>query len=82
MTQDKKHDVFAMPLTVGSKLININTWGITYFVTSDKSITQWSNLKGKTIYAPLKSSPPDIVLRYFLNSNGVNPDNEELCKLY
>lgn len=85
MTQDGKHDMFALPLTVGAKLFNkgidlkltnVDTWGITYFVTSDENIKQWSDLRGKTIYVPLKSSPPDIVLRYFLNSNGVNPDTD------
>ena len=85
MSQDGKHDIFALPLTVGAKLYNkgigikltnVDTWGITYFVTSDESIKDWSDLRGKTIYVPLKSSPPDIVLRYFLNSNGINPDSD------
>ena len=85
MTQDGEHDMFGLPLTVAGKLYNknidikltnVNTWGITYFVTSDESIKQWSELKGKTIYVPLKSSPPDIVLRYFLNANGLDPDKD------
>ena len=85
MTQDEEHDMFALPLTVAGKLYNkgvdikltnVNTWGITYFVTSDENIKEWSDLKGKTIYVPLKSSPPDIVLKYFLNANGINPDED------
>lgn len=89
MTQDGEHDMFALPLTVGAKLYNkgigikltnVNTWGITYFVTSDDNIKDWSDLKGKTIHVPLKSSPPDIVLRYFLNANGINPETDAELK--
>lgn len=80
MTQDNKHDMFALPLTVGAKLhnkgvdiklTNINTWGVVYFITTDKNIKEWSDLKGKTIYVPLKSSPADIFAQYFLEKNGV-----------
>lgn len=80
MTQDKKHDVFALPLTVGAKLnnkgvdiklTNVNTWGVTYFITTDESIKEWSDLKGETIYVPQKSSPADILTQYFLESNGM-----------
>lgn len=80
MTQDNKHDMFALPLTVGAKLhnkgidiklTNVNTWGVVYFITTDKNIKEWSDLKGKTIYVPLKSSPADIFAQYFLEKNGV-----------
>lgn len=80
MTQDNKHDIFGLPLTVGAKLhnkgvsiklTNVNTWGVTYFVTSDDNIKEWSDLKGETIYVPQKSSPPDVMTRYFLESNGL-----------
>lgn len=80
MTQDGEHDIFALPLTVGAKLFNkgvgvkltnVNTWGVTYFVTSDPEVKEWKDLKGETIYVPLKSSPPDIVTQYFLNANGL-----------
>lgn len=80
MTQDGKHDMFALPLTVAAKLYNkeanikltnVNTWGVTYFVSSDKNIKNWSDLKGKTVYVPLKSSPPDIMTQYFMESNNL-----------
>lgn len=80
MTQDGNHDIFALPLTVGAKLFNkgvgikltnVNTWGVTYFVTSNPEIKEWKDLKGETIYVPLKSSPPDIVTQYFLNATGL-----------
>jgi len=76
MVQDGKHDMFAFPLTVVSKLynkgmdvrlMNVNTWGVTYFMTSDPEIKDWSDLKGKTVYVPLQSSPPDALTQYFLS---------------
>jgi len=80
MVQDGNHDLFAFPLTVASKLYNkgieikltnVNTWGVTYFLTTDSTLLQWADLKGKTIYIPLQSSPPDILTQYFLESAGL-----------
>ena len=59
MVQDGEHDMFAFPLTVAAKLYNkglpvrltnVNTWGVTYFITTDPDLTEWSQLKGKTVY--------------------------------
>lgn len=80
MTQDNEHDVFTMPLTVAAKLYNkgvnikltnVNTWGIVYLTTTDSSLKEWTDLKGKTIYVPQKSSPADILTQYFLEANGL-----------
>ena len=80
MTQDNKHDVFTMPLTVAAKLhnkgvaiklTNVNTWGIVYLTTTDDNLQNWTDLKGKTIYVPQKSSPADVLTQYFLKENGL-----------
>lgn len=80
MVQDKEHDMFAFPLTVVAKLynkgldvrlMNVNTWGVTYFLTTDPEFTGWSDLKGKTIYVPLQTSPPDALTQYFLHEAGL-----------
>lgn len=80
MVQDGGHDLFAFPLTVVAKLynkgldvtlMNVNTWGVTYFLTSDADFESWSDLKGKTIYVPLQSSPPDALTQYFLSQAGL-----------
>lgn len=80
MVQDQKHDMFAFPLTVVAKLsnsgmdvrlMNVNTWGVTYFMTTDPDFKTWSDLKGKTVYVPLQSSPPDALTQYFLNEAGL-----------
>lgn len=80
MVQDSEHDMFAFPLTVAGKLynngigislMNVNTWGVTYFLTSDPEFETWSDLRGKTVYVPLQSSPPDALTQYFLADAGL-----------
>lgn len=80
MVQDGDHDMFAFPLTVVAKLYNkglpvrltnVNTWGVTYFMTTDPDFSDWSQLKGKTVYIPLQSSPPDALTQFFLNEAGL-----------
>ena len=80
MTQDGEHDVFALPLTVAAKLhnkgievelTNVNTWGVTYLVSSDASIDAWEDLAGEILYVPLQSSPPDVMTQYYLNQHGL-----------
>lgn len=80
MVQDGDHDLFAFPLTVVStlynkgidvRLMNVNTWGVTYFMTSDPDFNEWADLKGKTVYIPLQTSPPDALTQYFLAEAGL-----------
>lgn len=80
MVQDGGHQMFAFPLTVVAKLynkgldvqlMNVNTWGVTYFLTSDPDFRDWSDLKGKTVYVPLQSSPPDALTQYFISAAGL-----------
>jgi len=85
MIQGKEQNMFAFPLTVVAKLYNkgmpltltnVNTWGVTYFLTSDPDYKDWSDLKGKTVYVPLKSSPPDALTQYFLGKAGLTPGKD------
>lgn len=80
MAQDGSHDMFAFPLTVvstlynkgvGIQLMNVNTWGVTYFMTSDPGFQSWKDLKGQTLYIPIQSSPPDALSQYFLSQAGL-----------
>ena len=80
MVQDNEHDMFAFPLTVVAKLsnkgmpvrlMNVNTWGVNYFLTSDPEFKTWGDLKGKTVYVPIQSSPPDALTQYFLSESGL-----------
>lgn len=80
MVQGGEHDMFAFPLTVVAKLynngldvrlMNVNTWGVTYFLTTDPDFQSWQDLRGKTVYIPLQSSPPDALTQYFMNEAGL-----------
>jgi len=85
MVQGNEFDMFAFPLTVVAKLYNkglpvtltnVNTWGVTYFLTSDPDFKDWSQLKDKTIYVPLKSSPPDVLTQFFISKAGLDPKKD------
>ncbi len=80
MVQGSEHDMYAFPLTLVSslynkgmdvRLMNVNTWGVTYFMTTDPDFKSWNDLAGKTVYIPLRSSPPDALTQYFLNEAGL-----------
>lgn len=85
MVQGGEHDMFAFPLTVVGKLynkgmdvrlMNVNTWGVTYFLTTDPEFKSWGDLKDKTVYVPLQSSPPDALTQYFMNEAGLKVDQD------
>ncbi|AVQ21630.1 ABC transporter substrate-binding protein [Fusobacterium necrophorum subsp. funduliforme] len=79
MVQGKEAQFFAFPLTIASKLynkglpvklMNVNTWGVASLISTDP-IQGWKDLKGKTIYMGIKSSPTDVFTHYFLNKAGL-----------
>ncbi|MCI8888205.1 MAG: ABC transporter substrate-binding protein [Hungatella sp.] len=59
----------------GISVINVNTLGVLYVVTSDESIKTIPDLKGKTIYMTGKGTTPDYALRYLLTSNGLSQED-------
>ncbi|QXM05329.1 ABC transporter substrate-binding protein [Crassaminicella indica] len=56
---------------VDIKLTNVNTWGVMYLSTTDSKCNRWEDLKGKKLYVPFKSAPPDIITQYFLKEYGL-----------
>lgn len=76
-----KVDIALLPANVASVLyhktkggisvIDINTLGVLYIVSSDSSIKTMADLKGKTIYLTGKGTTPDYVLHYLLKENGL-----------
>jgi len=81
----KEVDIAAIPTNLAAKIYNkgidykiiaMNTWGVMYFIGTDNTIKKWEDLKGKKIYAVGKGSNPDVVLRYLLNKNGLNPEKD------
>lgn len=78
-------DIALVPANVASVLygrtegsisvIDINTLGVLYMVSSDDSIDKITDLKGKTIYLTGKGTTPDYALQYLLGKNGMSADD-------
>lgn len=78
-------DIALVPANVASILyqktngsisvIDINTLGVLYMVSSDVTIAKVPDLKGKTIYLTGKGTTPDYVLHYILKENGLSDED-------
>lgn len=61
---------------VAYKLAAMNTWGVMYIVSSDPAIKTWADLKNRDIDAATKGSAADVVFRYLLSKNGIDPTKD------
>ncbi|MBT9172706.1 MAG: hypothetical protein DDT21_01092 [Syntrophomonadaceae bacterium] len=57
------------------RLAAVNIWGTLYLISSE-NISNWQDLRGKELYTFGRGRTPDIVLRYLLAQNGLNPDRD------
>lgn len=83
---NKDADVAMVPTNMASVLYNktsknvniaaINTLGVLYLVTNDKSISSIRDLAGKTVFVSGQGATPDFVLRYILKKNGLIPGKD------
>ncbi|WP_026895701.1 ABC transporter substrate-binding protein [Clostridiisalibacter paucivorans] len=80
MATGSEHGFLAVPVNTAAKLYNkgvdikltnVNTWGVMYLSTTDPKCNQWEDLRGKKLYIPFKSAPPDIVTQYLLKEHGL-----------
>ena len=60
----------------GVKILAVNTLGVVYIVEKGGEVAQLSDLVGKTVYATGKGQTPEYTLRYILEENGIDPDND------
>lgn len=61
------------------KLLALNTAGVLYLMqntTEEEAITDWQDLKGKTIYCLGQGANPEYVLDYVLSGHGIDPDQD------
>lgn len=58
------------------QLLAIPVWGTFYVFGSDTSITQWSDLKGKRVHVMARGMTPDVLFRYLLLQNGIDPEKD------
>lgn len=65
---------------VNYQLAAMNTWGVMYVVTNGDIIKSWADLKGKQVDNAGQGAASDLVFRYLLSKNGVNPDKDLTIK--
>lgn len=82
-------EIATIPTNMAAKLYNkgvkyqmaaMNTWGVMYVLNNGVIIDNWADLKGKQIDAAAKGAASDIVFRYLLTKNGINPDKDLTLK--
>ncbi|MEK5416257.1 hypothetical protein BSK49_01220 [Paenibacillus odorifer] len=85
LAKDNQVSFLALPLNnavvmynkgMDLSLMNVNTWSVMSMITTDPSIQSWADLKGKTLYVPMKSSPVDYITQTFLKHNGLEPGKD------
>lgn len=64
------------------RLAAITNWGVMYLVGKDPTITEWEDLKGRELAVTGRGTTPDILLRYFLQTKGLDPDKDLTIRYY
>lgn len=58
------------------QMLAVNTLGVLYIVSRDRSVHSLTDLKDKTVHATGQGSNPEYVLRYLLDRAGLDPDHD------
>lgn len=58
------------------QVLAVNTLGVLYMLENGDSIQSVADLRGKTIYTSGQGANPEYILRYVLEKNGLNPDQD------
>ena len=79
-------DIAAVPANLASvlynntqgkiKLLAVNNLGVLYIMSKGVEINSVNDLKGKTIYTTGKGTTPEYTLRYILDKNGIDSQND------
>ena len=78
-------DFAILPTTMAAILYNkdipyqlaaIPVWGTLYLFGNDTTIQTWEDLKGKRINLMAKGMTPDVLFKYLLKENGIDPEND------
>lgn len=82
-------DIASVPTDMAARLYNsgekyqvaaINTSGYLYVLADSENISSFSDLKGKVVQITGKGSAGDVIFRYLLMQNGVNPEKDLTLK--
>ena len=75
-------DLVTLPTNVAAQLFSrgadvavagTTLWGVMYLVGPDGSADSWEDLRGETIYTLARGATPDVLLRFLLSENGIDP---------
>jgi len=78
-------DFAILPTTMGAILYNkgipyqlvaVPVWGTLYVFGTDSTIQSWNDLKGKRIHIMGKGMTPDVLFKYLLIRNGIDPEKD------
>lgn len=58
------------------KLVNVSVWGMLYVVSTDNSVKEIADLKGKEIAVAGQGGIHDLVLKHLLIQNNLDPDKD------
>jgi len=58
------------------KLIAIPVWGTLYLFGKDTCIRHWEDLRNRKINVMARGMTPDVMFRYLLEKNGINPEKD------
>lgn len=81
----EKPELAVLPLNMGAILYNkglpyqvigIPVWGTLYLFGSDSTVNDWSSMRKKRFFLMGKGTTPDILFRYLLKFNGLNPEGD------
>ncbi|MGM0530914.1 MAG: ABC transporter substrate-binding protein [Bacteroidota bacterium] len=61
---------------VNYQLAAVPVWGTLYLFGESEEITSWKDLKNKKIHLMAKGMTPDVMFRYLLEKNGIDPQND------
>ncbi len=66
----------------GIRVMAVNTLGVLYVVEKGDTVHSVADLKGRTILSTGKGTTPEYVLRYILQQNGIDPDQDVTIEFY
>ena len=82
MVLQQQVDLAILPTNMASILFNkgaryrvaaIPVWGTLYLFGTDSSITSWKSLRGKHVYLMGRGMTPDVMFRFLVRKNGLDP---------
>lgn len=67
---------------IALQIAAVTNWGVMYVVGRDGAIRSWKDLKGRSIALTGRGTTPDILFRYIMKANGLNPDSDLSIRYY